>query len=80
MTTKQIKETFASIYRKACKDGEISGNDRRELESIKGEASSIQDAAIEDGDTGLWTEMFNQICEIDQLLGIDYADDGVCLV
>lgn len=80
MTIQQIKESFAAIYRKACIDGEVNGKDKKKLEQIKEETGKVQEGALTDGDTSLWEEMFNLAAEIDSLLGVDYADDGVCLV
>ena len=80
MTIQKIKESFSRLYRAACINGEVNGNEKRELEQIKEEASKVQEGALTDGDTSLWEEMFNLTSEIDSLLGVDYADEGVCMI
>jgi hypothetical protein len=80
MNFKTIKDAFDSIYRSACINGEITPVQKKNLETLRGELSDIQDQALENGDTSRWEECFNLTEEIDQLLGVDYTAETTCYV
>lgn len=73
MTKNQAKAAFDAIYRSACIEGDLTPNQKRNLETLKGELSDLQDQALNNGDTSEWEECFNLTEEIDTLLGVDYG-------